>query len=57
MDPGEDFLTNLITGQNKEPDPGQNDNDGENDPIDDDTSQFSSASLDELAARDIFRNF
>jgi len=36
--------------------PGQNDDDGGNNPVDNDTSQFSSTSLDDVAAIDIFRN-
>ena len=57
MDPGEVFLTALIAGQHADAVTGENDDDGENDPADDDASQFSSASLDELSRRDIFDNF
>ena len=48
---GKVFLTTLIAEQ------GENDEDGENDPLDDDANQFSSTSLDELSGRDIFGNF
>ena len=57
MDPGEVFLTALIAGQHADAVTGENDDDGENDPADDDASQFSSASLDDLSRRDIFNNF
>ena len=57
MDPGEVFLTAIIAGQHAEAGTGKNNEDGENDPPDDDTSQFSSTSLDELSGRDIFDNF
>jgi len=57
MDPDEVFLTALIAGQHEEAGTGKNDEDGENDPLDDDASQFSSTSLDELSGRDIFGNF
>ena len=57
MDPCEEFLTALIAGQHAEAGTGKNDDGGENDPPDDDASQFSSTSLDELSGRDIFDNF
>ena len=57
MDPGEAFLTALIAGQHEEARTGENDDDGENDPLDDDASQFSSTSLDDLSGVDIFGNF
>ena len=56
MDPGEAFITELIAGQHEEAGTGQNDDDGENDPLDDDASQFSSTWLDNLPVRDIFGN-
>ena len=56
MDPVEAFITELIVGQHEEANTGQNDDDGENDPLDDDASQFSSTSLDNLPVRDIFGN-
>ena len=57
MDPGEAFLTALIAGQHEEAGTDENDDDGENDPLDDDASQFSSTSLDDLSGVDIFGNF
>ena len=45
MDTVEVFLTALIAGQHAEAGTGENDEDGENDPPDDDASQFSSTSL------------
>ena len=57
MDPGEAFLTALIAGQHEEVGTDENDDDGENDPLDDDASQFSSTSVDDLSGGDIFGNF
>jgi len=56
MDPGEAFITGLITGQHDEIGTSQNDDDGDNDPVDKDASLFWSTSLDDLEARDIYRN-
>ena len=56
MDPGEVFLPDLITGQNEEHEPNQNDSDGDYDPVDDDASRFTSTSLDDIAAMDMFGN-
>ena len=49
MDPGEAFLTALIAGQHEEAGTGENDSNGENDPLDDDASQLSSTSVDNLS--------
>ena len=57
MDPGEVCLSDLIAGQNEEHKLGQNDGDGDCDPVDDDASQFTSTSLDDVVARDVFQNF
>ena len=57
MDPGEAFITELVAGQHEEAGTGQNDDDRENDPLDNDASQFSSTSLDDLPVTDIFGNF
>ena len=57
MDPGEAFLTALIAGQHEEAGMDGNDDDGENDPLDDDASQFSSTSVDDLSGGVIFGNF
>ena len=56
MDPGEAFLTDLITGQHGEIGTNQNDDDGDNDPVDKDASLFSSTSLDNMEASNIYRN-
>jgi len=56
MDPGEAFLTNLITWQHEEVGTGQNDDDRDNDPVNDNASLFSSTSLDDIAGRDILGN-
>jgi len=56
MDPGEAFLTDLITGQHEEVGTGQNDDDKDNDPVNNDASLFSSTLLNDLADRDIFGN-
>ena len=48
MDPGEAFLTGLITGQHDETGTAQNDDDGNNDPVDEDASLFLSTSLSNL---------
>ena len=56
MDPGEAFITGLITGQHDEIGTTQNDNDGDNDPVDEDASLFSSTSLDDLEGSDIYGN-
>ena len=56
MDLGKVFLFDLITGQNEEHEPGQNDGDGDYDPVDDDASQFTSTLLDDVVASDIFGN-
>ena len=55
MDPGEAFLTALIAGQHEEAGTDENDDDGENDPLDDDASQFSSTSVDDLSGGEHFR--
>ena len=57
MDPGKAFITELIAGQHEEADTGQNDDGGENDPIDNDASHFSLTSLDDLPVTDICGNF
>ena len=57
MDPGEAFITKIIAGQHEEAGTGKNDDDGENDPLDNDASQFSSTSLDDLPVMDILSNF
>ena len=57
MDPGEAFLTALIAGQHEEAGTDENDDDGENDPLEDDASQFSSTSVDDLWGGVIFGNF
>ena len=49
MDPGEAFLTALIVGQHEEAGTDENDDYGENDPLDDDASQFSSTSGNNLS--------
>ena len=56
MDPGEAFLTGLITGQHDETGTAQNDDDGDNDPVDEDASLFSSTSLGDLEGSDIYGN-
>ena len=57
MDPGKAFITELIAGQHEEAGTDQNGDDGDNDPLDDDASQFLTTSLDSLAETDIFGNF
>ena len=49
MDPGEAFLTALIAGQHEEAGTDENDDDIENDRLDNDASQFSSTSVDDLS--------
>jgi len=56
MDPGEVCITGLVTGQHDEIGTSQNDDHGDNDPVDKDASLFSSTSLDNLEARDIYPN-
>jgi len=56
MDPGEAFLTGLITGQHDETGTDQNDDDGDNDPVDKDASLFSSTSLGDLEGSNIYGN-
>ena len=56
MDLVEVFVTGLITGQHDEIGTSQNNDDGDNNPVDEDASLFSSTSLDELEGRDIFGN-
>ena len=56
MDPGEAFLTGLIKGQHDETGTDQNDDDGDNDPVDEDASLFSSTSLGDLEVSDIYGN-
>ena len=55
MDPGEAFLTALIAGQHEEAGTDENDDDGENDPLDDDASQLSSTSVNDLSGGGHFR--
>ena len=57
MDPGEAVMTELIAGQHEEAGTGQNYEDRENDPLDNDASQFSSTLLDDLPVTNIFGNF
>ena len=59
MDPAEAFITELVAGQHEDEEAGTglNDDDGENDPLDNDASQFSLTSLDDLSVKDIFGNF
>ena len=56
MDPGEAFITGLITGQHDGIGTSQNNDNRDNDPVDEDVSLFSSTSLDNLEARYIYRN-
>jgi len=48
------FFTDLLAGQNEESDRAQNEDDGKNDPIDDDASQFTSTLINNEEARDIY---
>ena len=54
MDPGEESITDLLAEQKEESDQVQNKDDGENDPINDDASKFTSTSIDNEESRDIY---
>ena len=56
MDPDKAFLSDIIAGQHEEAGTGENDEDGDNDPVDKDGSHFSFTLLNDLAWIDIFRN-
>ena len=54
MDPVKEFFTDLIAGRLGESKHAPNVHEGEDDPIDDDASQFSSKSFNDPLDRDIF---
>ena len=54
MDPGEEFFSNLLVGQNEQSDWVQNMDNGKNDPINDDASQFTATSINNKEARDMY---
>jgi len=56
LDPGEEFPSNLIAGQHERHAPGQNNDDGHDDPVGEDAILFTTTSVNEAAARDIFGN-
>ena len=56
MDPGEEFLSDLIAGQHDQHEPGRNNDDSHNDPVEDDASLFLVTSVDEVTPREIFGN-